>query len=471
MILSIDQSTAGTKGLLWNLEGGLIARKDLPHRQIVTPRGWVEHDPVEIYENLLSVARDVSRNADIRAIGLSNQRETVVCWDGATGKPLYNAIVWQCARGAEICERLKDKADFIRSRTGLPLSPYFSAAKIAWLIENISCKKPCFGTMDSWLVFKLTGEYKTDFSNASRTQLLNLDSLTWDEEVCALFGIDPETLPEICCSDSLFGFSNLEGLLPEPIPVNGVMGDSHAALYANGCHKKNTGKVTYGTGSSAMINAGAVRPPPVAGVATSLAWGIDGQVHYVLEGNINYSGAVVKWLAEDLNLLNDPAEASYCASSVPNTGGVYLIPAFTGLGAPYFDDKVRAAIVGMNLTTKKNHIVRAAVECIAYQVKDVVDLMLGSVGLQSIRADGGPTGNSFLMQFQADILGFPIEISKIEELSGAGAAYCAALGAKITDYDTLFSSRCVKTITPQGISEEYYDGWKAAVALVQGGRD
>ncbi|MCL1819677.1 MAG: FGGY family carbohydrate kinase [Oscillospiraceae bacterium] len=464
MILSIDQSTAGTKALLWGLNGELLDREDLPHRQITTPQGWVEHDPEEIIDNVKTLINKISENKEISAIGISNQRETVVCWDRKTGKPIHNAVVWQCARGADICERLKDKADFIKDRTGLPLSPYFSAAKIAWLLQNIGDKDICAGTIDSWLIYNLTGEFKTDYSNASRTQLLNLDTLTWDEEICALFGIDTGILPEICHSDSLFGYT------AGNIPIHGVMGDSHAALYANKCHEKYTGKITYGTGSSIMVNVGDERPQPLDGIATSLAWGINGKVQYVLEGNINYTGAVIKWLVEDVKLLDKSSNAGIYAESVSDTGGVYLIPAFSGLGAPYFDDKARAAIVGMNRSTKHEHIIRAAEECIAYQIKDVVDEIRKIAPLTVIRADGGPAKDSFLMRFQADILGLPVEISQTEELSGAGAAYCAALGAKITDYDTVFSSHKVKKVMPRTISDCYYAGWKNAVKLIRGGK-
>ena len=405
VIVSIDQSTVATKGLVWSLGGHLLGRADVSHRQITNPQGWVEHDPMEILYNSVKAVESALEKAqadvkDIAVIGISNQRETAVCWDRLTGMPVYNAIVWQCARATDITQTVEESGwkEEVRKRTGLTLSPFFSAAKYGWIIKHIPeaalaerRRNLCCGTVDSWLIFKLTGQFKTDYSNASRTQLMNLYDCKWDSELPEVFGLDTACLPEICMSDSLFGMTDLTGLLPKPVPVHGVMGDSHAALFGNQCREQFTAKATYGTGSSVMMNAGTVCPSPGDGVSASLAWGMNNKIEYVLEGNINYSGAVIKWLAEDIELLPDPKSAGGIARTVPNTGGVYLVPAFSGLGAPYFISEARAAFVGMNRSTKKAHLIRAAEECIAYQIRDVVEAINGSISrpLSVLRVDGG----------------------------------------------------------------------------------
>jgi glycerol kinase len=313
-ILGIDQSTAGTKALIFDGKGAIVSRCDKAHEQKISGNGWVAHDPQEIYRNTLAVCAETIRKAGIDAaaiagIGVSNQRETALAWERKSGRPLYDAVVWQCSRGEAICKAIAEHepaaGETVRRRTGLRLSPYFSAAKIAWILEHSGRrgdKGICAGTVDTWLIYKLTGNFKTDYSNASRTQLFNINSLQWDDEICRLFGIERETLAEVCDSNSLFGKTDLEGLLPKPVPVHAAIGDSHAALFGQGCLEKGMGKVTYGTGSSVMINSGET-PVFCQNIVTSLAWGINGNVDYVLEGNINYSGAVIKWLIEDLGLI------------------------------------------------------------------------------------------------------------------------------------------------------------------------
>jgi len=477
MILSIDQSTSATKALVWSIDGKLLSRADVAHRQITNAQGWVEHDGMEILNNTYTAAKLAleKANADtIEVIGISNQRETAICWDKSTGLPLHNAIVWQCGRATDIVEDLVDRKDYIRQHTGLALSPFFSAAKFAWMLRHIpevaAAKQKsnlCCGTIDSWLVYKLTGEFKTDYSNASRTQLLDLHKLEWNETLVKAFGVD-NCLPEICMSDSNFGATDLGGILPKPVPIHGVLGDSHGALFAN----QSTTKVTYGTGSSIMMNVGSQCPSPIEGVAASIAWGMGSKVEYVLEGNINYTGAVIKWLVDDIGLLPDAKSAGTIAQSVDDTGGVYLIPAFTGLSAPYYNNEARAAFVGMNANTKKAHLIRAAEECIAYQIKDVVEAINQSSGkaITALRADGGPTRDNFLMQFQSDILNIPIEISQTEELSGMGAAFCAAIGLGLASRDSLKQSR--RTIYPNmdtTTRSQLYSGWKNAVQLIERG--
>jgi glycerol kinase len=485
VIVSIDQSTVATKGLVWSFDGRLLGRADVGHRQITDSRGWVEHDPAEILRNCSKAVESALEKAganagDVALIGISNQRETALCWDRNTGEPVYNAIVWQCARAADITLEIEKSGwkDEVRKRTGLTLSPFFSAAKYGWIIKNIpeaaSAKKRgalCCGTIDSWLLFKLAGEFKTDYSNASRTQLMNLEKCVWDIQLAEIFGLDAECLPEICASDSFFGKTDLSGLLPAPVPVHGVMGDSHAALFANGCHAPFSAKATYGTGSSVMVNAGTVCPEFGEGVSACLAWGRNNKIEYALECNINYAGAVIKWLAEDVELLPDAKSAGAIAQTIPDTGGVYLVPAFSGLGAPYFKSDARAAFVGMSRTTKKAHLVRAAEECIAYQIRDAVEAINESAGLplSVLRADGGPTRDDFLMQFSADILNLPIEINQTEELSGMGAAFCAAIGAGLVSPDSIFSNWKQRVITPKmdkPTRESLYAGWKQAVKSV-----
>lgn len=480
VILSIDQSTSATKGLVWSLDGKLLSRADIPHKQITNNLGWIEHDGMEILENTYKAAKDALEKAKINpnqvaVIGLSNQRETAICWDKKSGKPLYNAIVWQCGRASEISNEIKNKGmeSYIKNSTGLTLSPFFSAAKFAWMVKNVQKVADakakgtlCCGTIDSWLVFKLTGNFKTDYSNASRTQLMNLEKLEWDNELINAFSLEKNTLPEISMSDSFFGKTDFNKLLPTPIPIHGVMGDSHGALFANECWQPYTAKATYGTGSSVMMNAGTICPSPTTGVVAGVAWGMNNTIEYVLEGNINYTGAVIRWLEEDIELLESAKSAGIIAKSVSNTGGVYLVPAFTGLGAPYFNNKTRAAFLGMNTTTKKAHLIRAAEESIAYQIKDVVEIINNSTNnpLKVLHADGGPTRDDFLMNFQASILNIPVEVSKTEELSGMGAAFCAAIGLGIANRNALKQKR--KRIEPSmdnATREKLYKGWKEAI--------
>lgn len=480
-ILSIDQSTSATKGFLWDEAGRKLADASFGHRQIVNSLGWVEHDAEEIYRNVLLVSRKVLQKARVRpelveTLGLSNQRETVVCWDAKTEKPMVNAIVWQCARAAELVASLEKTgvAEMVRQRTGLPLSPYFSAAKLCWVIRNIPEAQEALGagrlrvgTMDAWLCNKLTGMHRTDYSNASRTQLLNLDTLQWDTELLELFGIRPECMPEICMSDSCFGYTDMEGLFPRKIPVHGMLGDSHAALLANRCLTPGMAKVTYGTGSSIMTNAGDTRPTQYAGLSVSLAWGLKGRIQYVLEGNINYTGSVIKWLCEDVGILDSPKQAGEIAHAVESTNGVYLVPAFSGLGAPWFCNDVRGAFLGMNRTTGRAHMIRAAEECIAYQVTDVVEAMYRAMGtpLRQIRVDGGLTNDRFLMQFQTDMLGIPLSISRTAECSAAGAALCAAVAQGISDPEVAFrlAYQELQPQMPTQARDALYHGWKLAI--------
>ena len=485
-ILGIDQSTQGTKALLFDGVGELICRADLPHRQIVNEKGWVEHDGEEIYRNTVRVVRDLVDRAgidksQIRALGISNQRETAIAFDRATGKQVYNAIVWQCARGAYICDRLEREgmAERIRLSTGLKLSPYFSAAKLGWIMEQVPEAvrlkeegRLCCGTMDSWLVYRLTGgkEFRTDYSNASRTQLFHIGNLTWDREVCGLFGIPVESLPEVTGSDACYGYMDFEGFLEKPIPIHAVLGDSHGALFGQGCLKKGMIKTTYGTGSSVMMNIGE-KPVLSEKVVTSLAWHMKGKATYVLEGNINYTGAVITWLKDDLHLIGSPAETEELAGSANQDDRTYLVPGFTGLGAPYWDSRACAMFYGMSRLTGRAELVKAGLESIAYQITDVVKAMEEESGISigELRVDGGPSRNRYLMQFQSDMAGIPVRVPSAEELSGIGAAYAAGIAMGMYGEEQLFGRMERTSFTPgmdETVREEKYGGWKCAVSRV-----
>lgn len=440
-IISIDQSTQGTKALLFDENGQIVRRTDCAHRQIINEKGWVSHDPEEIYQNVLKVTQELLDGIDkscVAGVGISNQRETTLAWNRISGKPYGQAVVWQCARASQICEResIKLLAEKIRQKTGMNLSPYFPAAKLAWLLENeegamqaAQKHEICHGTIDSWLVYKLTGkkEYRTDYSNASRTQLFNIFELKWDKELCYLFGIDPTNLAEVTDSDACFGETDFEGLLPKKVPIHSVMGDSHGALLGQGCLQPGSIKATYGTGSSIMMNIGEKPIISTHGVVTSLAWKIGGSVKYVLEGNLNYTGAVITWLKDDLELICSASETEDLARRAIKEDKLYLVPAFSGLGAPYWDSEAKASIVGMSRTTKKAEFVRAALECIAYQITDIVNAMSedAEISVKQLCVDGGPTRNSYLMQFQSDILGASVLVPNAEELSAIGPAYAA----------------------------------------------
>lgn len=482
-IISIDQSTQGTKALLFDEKGILLQRADLPHRQIINEKGWVSHDPEEIYRNTVQAVRIVVESAGIekgavKGIGISNQRETALVWDRQSGRPLADAVVWQCSRAEEICRRLDTPKNrqMIRRRTGLKLSPYFPAAKWAWLKEHAEnaeeyakAHRLCFGTIDTWLVYKLTGgkSYKTDYSNASRTQLFHIAELKWDEEICRFFGLDARDLPEVCDSDAKFGETDLDGFLDQPVPITSVLGDSHAALFGQGCLKKGMVKSTYGTGSSIMMNIGEEPVLSSHGIVTSIAWKIQGKTAYVLEGNVNYTGAVISWLKDDMELIQTPGETEELCRQAEKEDSLYFVPAFTGLGAPYWNSQAAGMLTGITRTTKKAEIVRAGIECIAYQITDVVHAMKKDTRIEiaEFRVDGGPTRNGYLMQFQSDILDGKVLVPDAEELSGIGAAYAAgmSLGLFETEVFTNLQRTAYEPHMQAEQRERKYCGWKRAV--------
>lgn len=485
-IISVDQSTQGTKALLLDEKGRLVMRTDLPHRQIVNEKGWVSHDLNEIYRNTVESVRKLVQNSGIAseqivAVGISNQRETTGIWSRKNGEPLALAVVWQCGRARHIAERLEKEGyrEYVQKTTGIPISAYFPAAKMAWLLEDcrdkgilsdMSEEEICLGTIDSWLVFKMTREhvFRTDYSNASRTQLFNLQTLSWDEELCSMFGIPLSCLAQICDSDAVYGYTDMEGIFEEPVPICSVLGDSHAALFGQGCLHSGMIKATYGTGSSLMMNVGEVPVYSQNGIISSLAWSRQGKVNYVLEGNLNYTGAVITWLKDDLKLIASAAETENLAFSANGQDKTVLVPAFTGLGAPYWDERATASIVGMTRTTKKAEIVRAALECIALQVMDLLMAMESDTGvkIRELRADGGASKNKYLMQFQSDVLGKRVNVSAAEELSGIGAGYVAGISVGMYSEEKLFTGMEWKSYEPvmeDGIRREKYEAWKRAL--------
>lgn len=481
-ILSVDQSTQGTKGLLFDEQGVLVGRCDRPHQQIINDLGWVSHDPMEIRTNTLAVCRDVIEKTgidknDIVAMGISNQRETTVAWNKETGESICHAIVWQCARATELCDKRASLAEMIQRRTGMNLSPYFPAAKMGWILENVPQAqdlagegKLAFGTIDSWLVFSLTQDHvhKTDYSNASRTQLFDISRLAWDEEICAAFGVPMAALPEVSMSDSCFGMTDLGGFLEKPIPIHGVLGDSHGALFGQDCRKPGQVKATYGTGSSVMMNIGTEPKFSANGLVTSLAWGMNGKVEYVFEGNLNYTGAVMTWLRKDVGLIETDPEATEMAYAANPKDRTYFVPAFSGLGAPYWDSHATGMFTGISRTTGRNEIAKACLDCIAYQITDLTDLMRldSGVALDALRVDGGPTASRYLMQFQSDMAQVTVQVPNLQELSGMGAAYAAGIAVGLYDPEGVYAHIQRREYTPVMEKEERderYAGWKNAV--------
>lgn len=498
-ILAVDQSTQGTKAILFDRNRNLVCRADQLHKQIINEKGWISHNLTEIYQNTIQAVKDLVEKSgiqkeEIACLGISNQRETSACWSRERGEPLAPAIVWQCSRAEDICERIKKNvvvdpdrerggsggvAEIIRFKTGIQLSPYFPAAKFAWFLKNVEEVRQaklkgdlCLGTIDTWLLFKLTSGrvYATDYSNASRTQLYNIHELQWDREICSWFGIDPEILPEVYDSSHLYGTTDFEGYFQEPIPICGVIGDSQGALFGQGCTEKGMVKATYGTGSSIMMNAGENSVLSDLGLVTSLAWGMDGKVQYVLEGNVNYTGAVITWLKDDVGLISSPGETQEMAAKANPKDSTYLVPAFSGLGAPYWQPDAKAMLYGMSRTTGKNEIVKAALESIAYQIADIVEMMKAEDGFEvkELCVDGGPTKNQYLMQFQSDILGTTVTLPRCEESSALGAALLAGLCAGIYQTDTVRVEECNRYLPAMSHDERErkYLGWKEAVGKV-----
>ncbi len=439
-ILALDQGTTSSRSIVFDGAGRIVANVSEPFEQIYPKPGWVEHDPEAIWRTQLAtahaaIAKAGIRASDIAALGVTNQRETTVAWDRATGQPLYNAIVWQCRRTTEICDELKAEglSDEVRCRTGLVIDAYFSGTKMKWILDNVPGAREkaargelCFGTIDSWLLFKLTGVHATDYSNASRTMLYNIHDLDWDDAILDRLGVPRETLPAVKASSGVFGATTLFG---DEIPVAALCGDQQSALFGQTAFAPYESKNTYGTGCFVLMNTGTLPVGSQHGLLTTIAWGLDGKVEYALEGSVFIGGAVIQWLRDELRLIATAAESETVAAQVPDTGGVHVVPAFVGLGAPYWDMHARGLITGLTRGSNRAHIVRAALESIAFQSADVIQSMQSDTGarIPRLRVDGGASANNLLMQRQADLLGIPVVRGQTIETTALGAAFLAGL--------------------------------------------
>ncbi|RLQ90231.1 glycerol kinase GlpK [Planomicrobium sp. Y74] len=485
-ILSIDQGTTSSRAVLFNHKGEIVETAQQEFEQFFPKPGWVEHDANEIWTSVLACIAGVLRKSDadpsqIAGIGITNQRETAVVWDRNTGKPIYKAIVWQSRQTGDICKELKEQGheELFRKKTGLLIDAYFSGTKVKWILDNVEGAREkaengdlMFGTIDSWLVYKLSGgkEHITDYSNASRTLMYNIYDLEWDEELLEILTVPKSMLPEVRQSSEVYAHTVDYHFFGHEVPIAGIAGDQQAALFGQACFDKGMAKNTYGTGCFMLMNTGEEGVVSDHGLLTTLAWGVDGKVEYALEGSIFVAGSAIQWLRDGLEILNTAPESEGYATSVDSTDGVYMVPAFVGLGTPYWDTDARGAIFGLTRGTTKAHFVRATLESLAYQTKDVVDVMIKDAGieLKTLRVDGGAVSNDFLMQFQSDILDVPVERPVIQETTALGAAYLAGLAVGFwKDKEEIAKQWQVeKTYNremPAEQSEELYNGWQQAV--------
>lgn len=484
-ILALDQGTTSSRAILFNKSGEVVASAQKEFKQIYPHPGWVEHDPMEIWGTQSGVAREVIDRMkispeEIASIGITNQRETTVLWNKHTGLPIYNAIVWQCRRTSDICDDLKERnlQDYIKKNTGLIIDAYFSATKIKWILDNVDGARELaqkgdllFGTIDTWIIWNLTkGKvHVTDYSNASRTMLYNIRELNWDKRLLEELNIPQNILPEVKNSSETYGYTN-ERDFGVRIPISGIAGDQQAALFGQACLRPGMAKNTYGTGCFMLMNTGEELIESKNGLITTIAWGIDGKVEYALEGSIFVAGAAVQWLRDELKLIRTAAESETLANQVKDTNGVYLVPAFVGIGAPYWDMYARGTIVGLTRGAKAEHIVRATLESIAYETRDVLEAMEEDSGikLNTLRVDGGAVVNNFLMQFQSDILNVDVGRPEITETTALGAAYLAGLAVGFwNDREEIMDNwKIEKTFEPymeEESREKLYEGWKKAV--------
>lgn len=484
-ILALDQGTTSSRAIVFDNDGKIVSVAQKEFTQIYPKAGWVEHDPMEIWGTQIGVAKEALEKAgisaeQIAAIGITNQRETTVVWDKTTGKPVYNAIVWQCRRTAPICDEMKGKGleASVREKTGLVVDAYFSGTKVKWILDNVPGAREkaemgdlLFGNIDTWLIWNLTSgnTHVTDYSNASRTMLFNINTLQWDEDILKELNIPKSMLPEAKPSSFIYGYAVKE-LLGAEIPISGAAGDQQAALFGQACFHPGMAKNTYGTGCFMLMNTGEKLVGSNNGLLTTIAWGLNGKVEYALEGSIFVAGAAVQWLRDELKIIENSAASEQMAASVPDTNGVFVVPAFVGLGAPYWDMYARGAVLGLTRGANKNHLVRATLESIAYQTRDVLEAMQEDSGieLQSLKVDGGAVANNFLMQFQADILGVPVDRPVVTETTALGAAYLAGLAVGYwADKEEIAKKWNVdRTFTPDMEEEsrsKKYAGWKKAV--------
>jgi len=489
-ILALDQGTTSSRAILFDRQGQPVASAGHPIRQIYPQSGWVEHDPQEIWQSQLTSAREAlaaagARASQVAAIGIANQRETTILWDRQTGEPLTNAIVWQCRRTAPLCQELKARGlePSFRQKTGLVIDPYFSGTKVAWMLDNIPGARAraergqiLFGTVDCWLLYKLTGGrvHATDYSNASRTLMFNISRLAWDDDILSELAVPSSLLPAVLPSCGVFGEAE-PSLLGAALPIGGIAGDQQAALFGQACFQVGMGKNTYGTGCFVLMNVGHDSLPLGSSLVTTIAWGLGQGVEYALEGSIFIGGAAVQWLRDGLGLIATAAESEAVAASVPSSEGVYVVPAFVGLGAPHWDPLARGTILGITRGTTRAHLVRATLEAIAFQTRDVIETMENecNLTLPDLRVDGGAAANDLLMQIQADILGREVVRPAITETTALGAAYLAGLAVGFwKGPDELVSNwRVDRRFEPRMAAsqrEELYQGWKRAVERAKG---
>ncbi|ETP67556.1 glycerol kinase [Planococcus glaciei] len=489
-ILSIDQGTTSSRAILFNHKGEIVQTAQQEFEQFFPKPGWVEHDANEIWTSVLACIAEVLRKADvdptqIAGIGITNQRETAVVWDRNTGKPIYRAIVWQSRQTDGICKELKEQGhgELFTKKTGLLIDAYFSGTKVKWILDNVEGAREkadngdlMFGTIDSWLVYKLSGgkRHVTDYSNASRTLMYNIYDLEWDDELLEILTVPKSMLPEVCQSSEVYGHTVDYHFFGHEVPIAGMAGDQQAALFGQACFEKGMAKNTYGTGCFMLMNTGEEGVVSDHGLLTTLAWGVDGKVEYAIEGSIFVAGSAIQWLRDGLQLIDHAPESEAYAASVESTEGVYMVPAFVGLGTPYWDTDARGAIFGLTRGTTKAHLIRATLESLAYQTKDVVDVMVKESGteLKTLRVDGGAVANDLLMQFQSDILNVQVERPMIQETTALGAAYLAGLAVGFwKDKEEIAQQWKVdKTYTstmPLEQSEELYEGWQNAVAATR----
>ncbi|MFG6114637.1 glycerol kinase GlpK [Halobacillus sp. MO56] len=485
-ILSLDQGTTSSRAILFNHDGGVVETAQKEFQQYFPKPGWVEHDANEIWTSTLACIADVLRKAEVEAnqiagIGITNQRETTVIWDKNTGRPIYKAIVWQSRQTQQICNELREQGlqDTFRNKTGLLLDPYFSGTKVKWILDNVDGAREkadkgelLFGTIDSWLVYKLSGgkEHVTDYSNASRTLMYNIYDLKWDEELLDILKVPKSMLPEVKPSSEIYGHTVDYHFYGEQVPIAGIAGDQQAALFGQACFEKGMGKNTYGTGGFLLMNTGEEPVVSEHGLLTTLAWGVDGKVEYALEGSIFVSGSAIQWLRDGLRMIDSSPQSEVLAKKVASTEGVYVVPAFVGLGTPYWDSEARGAVFGLTRGTSKEHFVRATLESLAYQTKDVADAMVEDSGieLKKLRVDGGAVKNDFLMQFQSDMLQVPVERPKVNETTALGAAYLAGLAIGFWDNKEEIASqwemdKVFETKMEEAKSTALYGGWQKAV--------
>ena len=482
-IIALDQGTTSSRAVIFDRDQKVVRIAQREYTQYYPKEGWVEHDPMEIYATQYGVLVDAMLLAgisaeEVAAIGITNQRETTIVWEKATGRPVYNAIVWQCRRTAPLCEQLEAEGlgDSIRASTGLLIDAYFSATKLAWILDQIPDGRAraekgelLFGTVDSWLMWKLSGGeiHATDYTNASRTMMFNIHTLQWDEKILARLGIPRRMLPEVGPSASVFGYAHVDGV---EIPIAGVAGDQQAALFGQCCWEEGQVKNTYGTGCFLLYNTGTRPVESKNGLVTTIAASADGSLRYALEGSVFTGGAVVQWLRDEMRFIGESADSEYYARKVPDTGGVYMVPAFTGLGAPQWDMYARGLLIGITRGTRREHIIRAALESIAYQSADLLEAVSADAGraIDELSVDGGASANGFLMQFQSDILGIPVCRPEVYESTAQGAAYLAGLTSGFWTPDELLAARKIAVrYTPQmdGVKrEKCRRGWKRAVS-------